>query len=124
MSAAVVLAMPDPRGGLVAEAERFAARAKAARDRSMIDARGMSIRLTGAGYGFDIRERAAWRPLDRRPFVDYPWGEGTRALLDTEVARISFDPTGIAEPASLTLERGSERISVEIGQDGGIDVVR
>lgn len=124
MSAAVVLAMPDPRGSLVAEAERFAARAKAAQDRAVIDARGMSIRMTDAGYGFDLRDRAQWRPLDRKPFLDYRWGEGTvPALGETGAARIVFDPTGISEPARLTLVRGDEQVSVEIGQDGGIDVV-
>src|SRR3546814_7675349 len=39
MSAAVVLAMPDPRGNLRAEAEPFAARAAAARNLAIADAR-------------------------------------------------------------------------------------
>ncbi|HEV2748651.1 MAG TPA: prepilin-type N-terminal cleavage/methylation domain-containing protein [Allosphingosinicella sp.] len=124
MSAVVVLAMPDPRGSLVAEAERFAARAKAVQDRAVIDARGMAIRVTRAGYGFDVRDHGDWRPLDRKPFVDRAWGEGTEAAIGESMMRIAFDPTGIAEPAEVPLVRGEERLTVEIRHDGTIDVGR
>jgi general secretion pathway protein H len=122
MSTAVVLAMPDPRGSLRAEAERFAARAEAMQERAVIDARATAIRVTGAGYGFDIRERAEWRPLDRKPFVDYAWTEGTSAELPETMIRIVFDPTGVSEPATVRLSRGDEQASIDIGQDGRIRV--
>ena len=38
ISAAVVLAMPDPRGRVVEDADRFAARVAAARDESVVTA--------------------------------------------------------------------------------------
>lgn len=124
MSAAVVLAMPDPRGSLTADAERFAARAKTAQDRAIIDARAMSIRLTQTGYGFDRRARDQWEPLDSKPFVDHSWSVGTQAAIaDGGAARIIFDSTGAAEPAEVMLQRDGEQVRITIGHDGEIDVV-
>jgi general secretion pathway protein H len=122
MSAVVVLAMPDPRGSLTAEAERFAARAKAAQDMAVIEARGMAIRVTAAGYGFDRRDRSEWQPLSAKPFAQQAWDEGTRAATGDGMMRIVFDPTGVSEPAQVTLMRGDERVTVEIRHDGTIDV--
>ncbi|HEY1145451.1 MAG TPA: GspH/FimT family pseudopilin [Allosphingosinicella sp.] len=124
LSAAVVIAMPDPRGSLVDEAERFAARAKAAQDKAVLSGTGMAIRVTRVGYGFDRREQGAWRPLAAKPFVDTAWGEGAEAATGAGVMRIVFDSTGIVEPARVTLVRGSEHAVVAFDQDGGIDVVR
>ena len=123
MSAAVVLAMPDPRGSLRSEAERFAARAQAAGERAVMDARPVAIRVTGAGYGFERRERDGWRPIAAPPFGEHRWTEGTTAGLGADgVARIAFDSTGGADPASLTLLRDDERVTVDIGQDGRVRV--
>jgi general secretion pathway protein H len=123
-SAAVVIAMPDSRGSLTEEAERFAARAAAARDRAIIDASAVSLRVTSAGYGFDRRVDSEWRALGEKPFGDEAWKAGTRALTsDGETARILFDPTGLVEPMTITLMRDGEQAVVEIGADGEIDVV-
>jgi general secretion pathway protein H len=123
MSAAVVLAIPDPRGSLRGEAERFAARARAASERAIMDARPVAIRITAAGYGFDRRERGGWQPLAASPFGEYRWTEGTTAGLSPGgAARIAFDSTGMAEPAQLLLQRDEERIVVEIGQGGDVRV--
>jgi general secretion pathway protein H len=123
MSAAVIIAMPDPRGSLAAEAERFAARAKAAQDRAVIDSRAMAVRVTAAGYGFDRRTRREWEALNARPFVEYQWGEGVQAAVGGgETSRIVFDSTGMADPATVTLARDGEQVVVTIAQDGKIDV--
>jgi general secretion pathway protein H len=123
MSAVVVLAIPDPRGSLTAEAERFAARAKAAQERAVMDSRATSVRVTGAGYGFDRRDRTEWRPLGAKPFQDQPWNEGTAARIGTdEAARIIFDSTGGAEPAQVELRREEERVVIDIRHDGSIHV--
>jgi general secretion pathway protein H len=123
MSAAVVLAMPDGRGSLINEAERFAARAQAAQEQAVLGARPMAVRVTGAGYGFDRRERDEWKPLDRSPFTDHAWSEGTRAGVGAAAQRIVFDSTGAAEPLRLLLTRGDEQVLVEIGAGGKIHVV-
>jgi general secretion pathway protein H len=123
MSAAVVIAMPDPRGSLVSEAERFAARAYAAQESAVMGARPMAIRVTDAGYGFDRRERGEWRALNTRPFTDHAWSEGTSAALGQQgIARIVFDTTGTAEPLRLMLIRDEEQAVVDIGHDGRIHV--
>jgi general secretion pathway protein H len=119
MSAAVVLAIPDPRGSLTSEAERFAARAKAAQERAILDARPLAVRISGAGYSFDRREQGGWQPLLGRPFEQQGWTEGTSAA---GPARIIFDSTGLSEPAALTLQRREERVTVEFGHDGAIRV--
>src|SRR3546814_11485095 len=61
MSAAVVLAMPDPRGNLSAEAEQFAARAAAARNLAIVDAEALSMRGPPIGYGLHQIGRRAGR---------------------------------------------------------------
>ena len=123
LSAAVVIAIPDARGSLTTEAERFAARTKAAQDRAVIDARAMAVRVTSAGYGFDRRTRSEWEPLNSAPFVDYRWGEGVQAVVSgSGAARIPFDSTGISEPATVTLAREGEQVVVRIEGDGSIDI--
>ena len=119
MSAAVVLAIPDPRGSLVQEAERFAARAKAVQERAVMDARATSVRVTAAGYGFDRRERSGWSAIG----ADERWAEGTAVAFGGEsAARIVFDSTGTAEPAQHVLTREDEQVTVAIGHDGNVHV--
>src|SRR3546814_18930223 len=57
VSAAVVLAMPDPRGRVIGDADRFAARVAAARDEAVITAPPMGEAGSPPGYGF-IRRAA------------------------------------------------------------------
>ena len=124
MSAAVVVAMPDSRGSLVAEAERFAARAHAAQEQAIMDGRAVAIRITSSGYGFDRRERGEWRPVAQEPFRDSAWSEGTHAGVGHAAERVVFDSTGAAEPMTLTLVRGDERVLVGIGANGKARVAR
>src|SRR3546814_19070156 len=106
MSAAVVLAMPDPRGNLSVEAEQFAARAAAARNLAIVDAEALSMRVTPIGYGFDRRANSDWRPLARKPFAAHHWPAGTRAALaSVDNTSNPFDPTDTAAPAPPTLLR-------------------
>src|SRR4028118_67007 len=67
MSAAVVLAIPDPRGGLVSEAQTFAARVSAAQERAIMDNRAVALRLTPAGYSFERRGGGGGRAGAGRP---------------------------------------------------------
>jgi general secretion pathway protein H len=124
VSAAVVLAMPDPRGALRGEALRFAARADAARERAMMDNKPVALVLREGGYGFESRSRGEWRALGERPFVAQDWSEGTRASIDGGESRIVFDSTGFAEPARLRLVRGKEEAQVEVTDGGRVRVVR
>jgi general secretion pathway protein H len=119
-AAAVVLAIPEPGGSLRAEAERFAARAKAARDSAIIESRPVALLIGPGGYDIARRSGGAWRPT-----AHYDWGEGTGAEAGGAAsARIRFDSTGLADPLHLILRRGDRRIAVAIGADGEIDVRR
>jgi general secretion pathway protein H len=122
-AAAVVLAMPDPRGALRGEALRLAARADAARERAMMDNRPVALVIREQGYAFEWRREGEWRPVAVRPFVAQDWSEGTRAALDGGEARIVFDSTGFAEPAKLRLVRGKETAEVEVSDGGRVRVL-
>ena len=97
--AAVVLAMPDPRGDLRQGAERFAARVSAARDRAVIEGRDQVVWVSPSGYRFERAES---------------WPEGSRA---TAKARVRFDTVGQTEPVDITLIRDDERVTIAIGSD-------
>jgi general secretion pathway protein H len=123
VSAAVVLAMPDPHGALRGEALRLAARADAARERAMMDNKPVALVVGESGYAFEWRTGGEWRPIGERPFVAQDWSKGTRAALEGGESRIVFDSTGFAEPARLRLARGREEAVVEISGGGRIHVL-
>jgi general secretion pathway protein H len=124
LSAAVVIAMPDPRGALRAEALRFAARADAARERAMMDNRPVALVLKDRGYGFEWRIGGEWRPVGEKPFIEQSWSQGLRASMASGESRIMFDSTGFAEPARVRLERGGEVAEVEVADGGRVHVLR
>lgn len=118
MSAAVVVAMPDSRGSLRGEAERLAARAKAAQDRAVIDARPMALRVSAGAYAIERRADDAWQED-----ISYSLSEGTQAQVGKEGStRIVFDPTGVVEPSQIFLRREGEQASVVISQNGRIAI--
>jgi general secretion pathway protein H len=112
----VVLAVPDADGGVAAEAERFAARARAARDQAIVEARAARIEADSVGYSVSRRVRGEWQAGER---VD--WVAGTAA----NPMNVRFDGTGLARPAAtLVLERRGRHAQVEIRGDGTIHVRR
>lgn len=119
MSAVVMLALPDPRGRLVDEAERFAARAVAARDNAIISARATRIAVDAGGYSFAQKRGGTWQDISEKPLNRARWQDGTKA----SAAQVDFDPTGVAAPsARITIQRGNERVGIAIGADGGVHV--
>lgn len=122
-SAAVVLAMPDPRGQVTQEAERFAARALAVRDDAILQGRAMSIRIDTTGSAVERRVRGRWEPAGDRAFRPVAWTEGTGVVAPN--ARVTFDSTGtVADPMTIELARGGLVARVEIPGDGAAHVVR
>ena len=124
LTGAAMLAIPDPRGRVIDEAERFAARTQAARDLAIIEGRGVAVRVTAAGYAFDARQGGEWRPIQERAFRSTPWSEGTSALVRTGATeRIAFDSTGLAsDTMAVTLVRSGEQARVTITIDGEVRV--
>jgi len=117
---AVLLAMPEAGGSLLSEAETFAARAKAARDGAILEARPAALRIGPAGYRLSRRIDGAWRGA-----ASHAWVEGTEAELSGGLnGAVRFDATGLAEPAHIVLRRGDRRVAVRIGADGDVQVQR
>ncbi len=117
---AVVLSVPDPRPSVAEDAERFAARLSRAREESILSNRPVAVEATQAGYGFQAFDGARWSALDEGPFGPETWTEGTMLAPSGEPVRVVFDPTGVAEPVSLTLTR--DRNSRTVTVDGAGEV--
>lgn len=121
---AVILSLPDSRGRLSDEAERFAARTVAARDLAILEGRPIAVRVTARGYAFDRRQGGIWLPLSDKSFASRPWAEGTSALVGQgRTIRAAFDATGQPSmPATILLTRSGEKVRVSIAADGGVRV--
>lgn len=124
VSAAVVMAIPDPRGRVIEDADRFAARVAAARDEAVVTARPVGLWVSPSGYGFQRREGGAWVPMEQKPFVTTDWKSGTRALMGQGGAtQMAFGSTGLpSDPLIVTLARDAERVSVTIDMSGKVAV--
>ncbi|PJG49161.1 type II secretion system protein GspH [Sphingobium sp. LB126] len=122
ISAAVVLAIPDPRGRVIEDADRFAARVAAARDEAVVTARPIGVWVSASGYGFQRRDGGQWVGLEDKPFVTANWKGGTRALVGKDGRQqIGFDGTGLpTDPMTVTLAREGERVSVTVDMAGKV----
>ena len=110
-AALVVLSIPERGGSLVSEAERFAARAKAARDGAILDSRAASVAVGPGGYEVGA--------------AHYDWVEGTRGELSGgRESRIRFTATGLADPAQVVLRRGDRAVAVDVSEDGNVRIQR
>jgi general secretion pathway protein H len=115
------LALPDPRGSLSDEAERFGARLVAARDLAITGGRDLSVRVDDAGYAFDERVAGRWQPAIA-PQAD-EWADGTTAFATIEGgSRIRFDPTGLATPGTVTLSRDEYATDVAVDAAGSVQI--
>jgi general secretion pathway protein H len=120
---AVVLSVPDPRPSVAADAERFAARLVRAREEAILSNRPVAVETTAEGYGFSVFDGASWSALEEGPFEAETWTEGTTVAPSGEPMRLVFDPTGVAEPATLTLSREgkSRRVAVDGAGEVSLD---
>jgi len=117
---AVVMSVPDPRPAVGAEAERFAARLVRAREEAILSNRPVAVDVTASGYDFASFDGAQWTPLSDGPFGPESWDEGTRLSVGAEPARVVFDPTGVADPAVLTLSREARSRTVTVDGAGEV----
>lgn len=117
---AVVLAAPDPRPGLRAEAEALAARMVRAREEAVLTNRPVAIALSERGYGAERYDGQTWAPLVEGPFKAVEWQPDTAVASEPAGARVVFDPTGVAEPARVSLSRGRRSIGVAIDAAGEV----
>ena len=117
----VVLVMPDPRGRIRDDAERFAARTRAAHDAAIINARPVSVWVTPGGYGFDERAGGQWHALGDKLRV-VQWKNGIQAVSGSGGRdRVVFDPTGMADRAmTVELRREGQSVRVSVGINGTV----
>ena len=120
MAAVVVVAIPDGAMTVAAEGERFAARLKRAQEEAVLVNRPVEVTTTDDGYGFRVRKAGAWQALDEGPFEAEAWLPGT--VLAADVRRVTFDPTGVADPARFTLRRSGKAVEVLVDQAGNVRV--
>lgn len=116
---AVVLSVPDPRPSVAADAERFAARLARAREEAVLSNRPVAVEATAAGYAFSAFDGAEWSPLTDGPFGPESWSDGL-TVSPAGPVRVVFDPTGVAEPATLTLGRDGQTARVDIDGAGEV----
>lgn len=119
---AVVLSVPDPRPSVAAEAERFAARLARAREESILSNRPVAVEATVTGYGFSVLDGAIWSTLDDGPFRPETWTAGTMVEPSGAPVRVVFDPTGLAEPATVTLTRDRKSRTVTVDGAGEVSL--
>jgi general secretion pathway protein H len=119
---AVVLTMPDPRPSAGEDAERFAARLQRAREEAILTNRTVAVEATAAGYAFSVFDGAGWSPLAEGPFRAERWSDGVTAAPVEPPLRVSFDPTGAAEPAQLTLTRDGRGVRVAVDGAGEVSI--
>lgn len=120
MAAVVVVAIPDGRMTLAAEGERFAARLKRAQEEAVLVNRPVEVAMTEDGYAFRVRKAGGWQALDEGPFRAEDWLPGTAVAAEKAVRRVTFDPTGLANPAHFTLRRGGKTVEVTVDQAGNV----
>lgn len=119
MSSAVLLVMPDPRGRLSDDAERFAGRVRAAHDRAVILGRPVALWVSASGYGFEERRQGRWQMLEERPLNPTDWPSGSTAAVRGARVRLVFDSIGRADqPIAFRLTREDAGVSVMVGLDG------
>ena len=124
-SVVVVMVIPDPRGRVRDDAERFASRTRAAHDAAIVDARPVSVWVTAGGYGFDERVGRALAGVGRQGLRVAQWGEGVQAVPSAASGRdrVVFDPTGMADqPMTVELRRDGQSVRVSVGINGAVRV--
>ena len=122
MSAVAVMSAPGRRT-LAAEADQFAARLTRAQEEAVLTNRPVGVQVTGQGYSFLTRTGATWAVLDDGPFEGHDWSEGVvAAVQDSDKGLINFDPTGVAEPLTVTLSRDVQHMRVSIDAAGNVRV--
>lgn len=117
---AVVLSVPDPRPSVAQDAERFAARLDRAREEAILSNRPVVVEATPAGYGFSVFDGARWSTLSDGPFGPETWTVGTTVASAAGPVRVVFDPTGVADPAALTLTRDGHSRTVTVDGAGAV----
>jgi general secretion pathway protein H len=117
---AVMLTLPDTTPDVADEAVRLGARLTAAREEAVMTNRSVAIEATATGYSARVFDGTGWTPLNDGPFRPEAWQAGT--TLKGDAVRVAFDPTGVAEPATLILIRETTMATISIDGAGEVRI--
>lgn len=119
---AVVLTLPDPKPAVAAEAERFASRLVRAREEAILTNRPVAVEAGAAGYAFSTFDGLQWSPLADGPFRAEIWSDGATVSPSGLAVRVVFDPSGVADPTTLTLAREGRSRTISVDGAGEVRV--
>ncbi len=123
LAAAVVIAIPDPRGKLADEATGLGARLAAARDMAIVGGHDIAVRVDQQGYGFAERYSGGWQAATAAALQPRQWQADTSAIINVEGGNaLIFDTTGLATPAQVTLQRDGLHAGVTVDAAGAVRV--
>ncbi len=114
---------PTPR----AEAEALASRLVAARDRAVVAGSATAFVLDDGGYHFEVRSSGGWQQSGGRSsdaMAARRWPPGMAVAAEIEGGgRLSFDATGLATPALISLGApGKQQAAVRVGAAGEVRI--
>jgi general secretion pathway protein H len=122
LSGTVMLTTADPRGRIASDIDRFAGRARAARDSAIIGGRPVALWVSPRAFGFEQREKGQWHAVTDGPLASSDWSGSTQAQLGSATQlRTVFDSVGRADqPLSFTLLRDGREIAVRMDLNGKV----
>ena len=122
MASVVVMATAGGRPTVALEAERFAARLISARDEAVLTNEMVEVAVSARGYAFRKRAPGGWTDMEEGPFRATEWSPETSLASGGEADRVTFDPTGVATPATYVLARGDRSSRVVVDTAGNVRV--
>ena len=120
---AVALTLPAGNAHVQDEAEAFAGKVAALRDRAILEGRPVGVWVQPSGYGFEAREDRNWVPLEDPPFAAaVNWQHGVTARTGgSPRIQLRFDNVGMpSTPARIDLTDGDSNAAVEIAANGDV----
>ncbi|MCG8441195.1 MAG: type II secretion system minor pseudopilin GspH [Caulobacterales bacterium] len=138
---AVVLALPPAAPSGADETKAFVARARLLSEAAVMEGRTTGVRLTQTGYAYARRAEGEWSPIeDQDAFAAREWGERVSVEMERDGAltplpydattddpnappptpQIRFDPTGMATPFRLRIDRPDGSYVIDGGADGAL----
>lgn len=121
---AVLLTLPDADAALHRQADAFGTHLRRAQEHAILGGRAVRVAVEPGGYRFARLDHGQWLPLVDGPFSTRPWTDGVVPLIarGNEQVGFSFDPTGMAEPQSLQLDNGRQRVAIRVARSGKVDI--
>jgi general secretion pathway protein H len=125
-ASAVVLTVSSATRSSASQAEQFAARIAALRDRSVVESRPMAFWVRASGYGFEQRSARKWQPMADKPFTTTDWRSPLTANVEAgKMLRVAFDQNGLpSAPMDIMLSGGGPATRIRLDETGSVDVSR